>query len=105
MIKLSIRVKTRPYKELEFAQIMESLVKEFRKGNECLSCHFVREKDGRFRLTSAWENMNVLETHLQSTLFSILMGAFHALCEQPQVKVTDGSRIFGMELIEAARNK
>ena len=105
MVELSIRVKTRPHKELEFAQTMERLVKEIRKGNECMSCHFVQEKDGIYQLMSNWKNMHELETHFQSTHFNILLGAFHTTCEQPQVEVSDGSTIFGMELIEAARSK
>ena len=105
MTKLIIRVKTRAHKELEFAQIMESLIKEFRKGPGCLSNHFKREQDSEFRLASKWETMGELEKHYQSQLFSVLLGALHTLCESSEVKIVDGSRTLGMEAIDEARSK
>lgn len=103
MTSFTIIVKTQRNKELEFAQIMESLVKEFRKRPGCLSCHFRREKNSEFCLTSEWEIMNDLEEYFRSQLFSVMLGAFHTLCDPPEVKITDGKSLFGMELIEAAR--
>jgi len=105
MTKLIIRVKTRAHKELEFAQIMESLIKEFRKGPGCLSNHFKREQDSEFRLASKWETMGELEEHFRSQLFSVLLGALHTLCESSEVKIVDGSRILGMEAVDEARSK
>jgi quinol monooxygenase YgiN len=105
MIELSIRAKTRPLKEFEFAQIMESLVKEFRKEPGCLACHFKREKNSEFLMTSEWETMEELEGHFQSQLFSVLLGAFDTLCKTPEVKITDGKMTFGVEAMMAARGE
>jgi quinol monooxygenase YgiN len=84
---------------------MEGLIKELRKEPGCLYYRFQRENKNKFSLDSDWNTREGLEAHFQSSLFSILLGAFHALCEQPEVKVTDGPKTYGMEVIEAARNK
>ena len=103
MAKLAIGVKTTPRKDLELSQIIESLVIEFRKNPGCLNYKFKREKESEFLLESEWENLEKLEEHFRSKLFSVLLGAFHALCEQPEVKISDGKSSYGMEAIEAAR--
>ena len=103
MTKLAIRVKTIPRKDLELSQIIESLVIEFRKNPGCLNYKFKREKESEFLLESEWEYMVQLEEHFRSKLFSVLLGAFHTLCEQPEVKIIDGKSSYGMEAIEAAR--
>ena len=105
MIKMTIILRPFPSKELEFAQAMEGLIKELSKEPGCLRYRFQRENKNKFSLDSDWNTREGLEAHFQSSLFSILLGAFHALCEQPEVKVTDGPKTYGMEMIEAARNK
>ena len=105
MTKLAIGVKTLPRKDLELSQIIESLVIEFRKNPGCLNYNFKREKKSEFLLESEWETLEKLEEHFRSKLFSVLLGAFHTLCEQPEVKITDGKSSYGMEAIEAARGE
>lgn len=105
MIRMTIRLRPYPSKASEFAQTMEGLIKELRKEPGCLYYRFQRENKNKFSLDSDWNTREGLEAHFQSSLFSILLGAFHALCEQPEVKVTDGPKTYGMEVIEAARNK
>lgn len=78
-------------------------MRELKGAPGCLSYRFQREEQNKFSLDSSWSTREELEAHFQSPLFNILLGAFHALCEQPQVKVKDGSKTFGMEVIEAAR--
>ena len=103
MIKMTIRVKTHPFKELEFTQCMESLIKEFRKDNGCLNYQIKREQAGEFHLSSEWETMDELKKHFQCQLFNVFLGAFHTLCDPPVVKISDGESSFGMELIETLR--
>ena len=103
MAKLAIGVETIPRKDLEFSQIIESLVIEFRKSPGCLNYSFKREKKSEFLLESEWETLEKLEEHFRCKLFSVLLGAFHTLCDIPKVKITDGKSSFGMEAIEAAR--
>ena len=105
MTKLAIGVKTIPRKDLELSQIIESLVIEFRKSPGCLSYCFKREKKGEFLLQSEWNTMEELEKHFRCQLFSVLLGAFHTLCEQSEVKITDGKSSYGMEVIKAARGE
>ena len=105
MIKMTIILRPFPSKELEFAQAMEGLIKELSKEPGCLRYRFQRKNKNKFSLDSNWNTREELEAHFQSSLFSILLGAFHALCEQPEVKVTDGPKTFGMEMIETARKK
>ena len=90
MTRMTIKLRPFPSKNLEFAQTLEGLIKELSREPGCLSYRFQREE---------------LEAHFQSPLFNILLGAFHALCERPQVKITDGAKTLGMEAIEAARKK
>lgn len=103
MTKMTITLRPFPSKNLEFAQTMESLIKELSKEPGCLNYRFQREEENKFSLDSSWSTRGKLEAHFQSPLFNILLGAFHALCERPQVKITDGARTLGMEAIEAAR--
>lgn len=103
MARLAIGVKTIPRKDLELSQIIESLVIEFRKSPGCLSYSFKRDKSSEFHLDSEWENMVQLEEHFRSKLFSVMLGAFHTLCEKPEVKITDGRSSYGMEVIKVAR--
>jgi len=105
MIKMTIILRPFSSKVLEFAQAMEGLIKELRKEPGCLHYRFQRGNEKKFSLNSDWNTREELEAHFQSSLFSILLGAFHALCEQPEVKITDGPKTYGMEMIETARGK
>ena len=105
MIRMTIILKPFSSKVSEFAQTMEGLIKELRKEPGCIHYRFQRESKNKFSLDSDWNTKEELEAHFQSSLFNILLGAFHALCEQPEVKITDGPKTSGMEMIEAARNK
>ncbi len=105
MTRMTIILRPFPSKGLEFAQTMEGLIKELSKEPGCQTYRFQREEENKFSLDSNWNTREELETHFQSPLFNILLGAFHALCERPQVKITDGARTLGMEAIEAARKK
>jgi len=105
MTRMTITLRPFPSKDLEFAQTMEGLIKELSKEPGCLSYRFHRDEQNKFSLDSSWSTREELEAHFQSSLFNILLGAFHALCEQPEVKITDGPKTYGMEVIEAARNK
>jgi quinol monooxygenase YgiN len=105
MVKLSISVSVRPGKLLEFTQIMESLIKEYRTEKGCLSYDYQQDNKAEniFRIEAKWEPMEALRDHFRTHQFSILLGAFKVLCETPQVKIIDGSRTLGMEAIYAAR--
>ena len=80
MAKLAIGVETIPRKDLEFSEIIDSLAIEVRKSPGCLNYNFKREKKSEFLLESEWETLEKLEEHFRCKLFSVWLGAFHALC-------------------------
>lgn len=103
MTRMTITLIPLHSKNMELAQTIESLIKELGREPGCLSYRFHRDEENIFSLDSSWSTREELDAHFQSPLFNIMLGAFHALCEQPQVKIMDGTRTLGIEAIEAAR--
>jgi quinol monooxygenase YgiN len=72
-------------------------------GCECYQIKEVSQNENEFQIKSEWQNWVGLEKHLQSNLFSVLLGMLQTLCIIQQVRITDGPCEYGIELFEKLR--
>ena len=81
MIFTTIRMKVFPEKRKELFQTLKSLVSSIRKQEGCRRCEFCvsAEDENEFCLLGEWENRQDLDTHLESELFKVLLGAMSLL--------------------------
>jgi quinol monooxygenase YgiN len=107
MVKLTLQVITRPHKEKEFKQTLESLMLEFRKKKGCLKAQFEQNRDDpdNVHITSEWETMNDFNRHLQGHYFTVLLGTIKVLCETPKVQIDTGAESLGMDYINDVREQ
>lgn len=107
MIKMTIDVKAHPHKLKEFLQTLEGLMVELRKEKGNLSYQYQQDNDDNnmIHIRAEWQSWEKLESHLQGNFFTVLLGAIRVLCEAPEVKIDDGSRMMGMDAIDKARKK
>ena len=107
MIKMSINVKARPHKLKEVLQTLDSLMAELRQEKGNLSYQYQQDDydNNIIQIQAEWQSWEKLESHFQSNFFAVLLGAIRVLCEVPEVKIDDGSKMMGMEVIEKVRKK
>jgi quinol monooxygenase YgiN len=81
MIFTTIRMKVLPEKRKELFQTLKSLVSSIRSQKGCRRCEFCvnAEDENEFCLLGEWENREDLDTHLESNLFKVLLGAMSLL--------------------------
>jgi quinol monooxygenase YgiN len=104
MIKLSIKVKTRPGKKKEFLRALlgfrslQGLIEQLRKENGCLKYQILKDKDQKdeFIIESEWRNKEAFKLHCQGRCFTILLGAIGILCKRKEMNISDGKRIIEM---------
>jgi quinol monooxygenase YgiN len=89
MLKLIVRMKVLPEKLKELTQAVATLVKSIRTVKGCKSCDFFCSMDDENELCvlEEWENREVLDEHLQSEHFKVLLGATSLLRSPHEVKV------------------
>lgn len=87
MLIAYVAVNVLPEKCIEFEQTVFALQSEFRETKGCLNYNIYKdtEQDTTYFLMSEWQNQEMLESHLQSNIFDVLLGAIHNLCEPPEV--------------------
>ena len=104
MIKLSIKVKTRPGKKKEFLRALfgfrsvQGLIDQLRKEKGCLKYYVRKDSDqtDEFYIESEWQNKESFELHCQGRCFTILLGAIGILCKRKEMNISDGKRIIEM---------
>ena len=99
MIKLIINVRTRPHKLTEFLQTLDDLIPAFKKEEGNLSYQYDQDsKDiNDCHIRAEWQSWQDLENHHQGNLFAVLMGAIRILCEKPDIKIVEGSKVKELE--------
>ena len=111
MINIDIHVTTYEGKKGELYNTMLGyksslgLLAQLKNQIGCNSYQFkeVNPHTNEFRINSKWKNWVVLEEHLRSDVFSVLLGMLQTICRIHQVRITDGSCEYGMELLERLR--
>jgi quinol monooxygenase YgiN len=89
MILTFFKLKALAAKRKELRQTLESLAAQTRTEKGCLESSLYQRAgdDADFLLIGAWESREALDDHLQSTRFSVLMGAKSLLSGPPEVKI------------------
>jgi quinol monooxygenase YgiN len=99
MILIFIKMNVRPEKRKELRQTIRSIVQEVRKENGCVDSTFYQnsENENDFFLFEEWENRQVLDDHLRSARFTVLMGARSLLSRPPEIMIHSVSHSSGFE--------
>ena len=99
MILTFIKMNVRPEKRKELRQTIRSIVQEVRKENGCVDSTFYQnsENENDFFLFEEWENRQVLDDHLRSARFTVLMGAKSLLSRPPEIMIHSVSHSSGLE--------
>ena len=92
MIFTTLRMKVFPEKRKELFQTLTSLVNSIRSQKGCRRCEFCvsAEDENEFCLLGEWENRDDLDTHLESNLFKVLLGAMSLLRNPHEMKLYTG---------------
>jgi quinol monooxygenase YgiN len=99
MILTFIKMNVRPEKRKELRQTIRSIVQEVRKENGCVDSTFYQnsENENDFFLFEEWENRQVLDDHLRSDGFTVLMGARSLLSRPPEIMIHSVSHSSGLD--------
>jgi quinol monooxygenase YgiN len=84
----------RPEKRKELSQTLASIVEQVRKQSGCLRAGFYQDVDNEddFFVTEEWATQKDSDDHLQSDLFTVLMGAKCLLSRPPEIVIHTVSR-------------
>jgi len=79
----------RPEKRKELRQTIRSILQEVRKENGCVDSNFYRnaENENDFVLVETWETRKILDDHLRSDIFTVMMGAASLLSRPPEIMI------------------
>ena len=89
MIIIFLRIKARPEKRKELSQTLPSIVGQVRKESGCLHSGFYRngENEEDFLVVEEWATQKDWDDHLQSDIFTVLMGAGTLMHRPPEIVV------------------
>ena len=106
MVIVIIKMSALPEKRLELKQTLQALTESTRRETGCLSHSVFQdiENDNRFSLVQTWENQAVLDNHLRSDEFTVLMGARSRLSQSAEIMMNEVSCSLGWEAVEAIRS-
>ena len=89
MIIIFVRLKARPEKRKELSQTLPSIVGQVRKESGCLHSGFYRngENEEDFLVVEEWATQKDWDDHLQSDIFTVLMGAGTLMHRPPEIAI------------------
>jgi quinol monooxygenase YgiN len=104
-ILVIITMEVLPEKRKEFLQALKAVMVATRKTKGWVSERMLRDvhHDNTFTLWWEWETEADFQRHLQSDLFSVLLGTATLLAKPLEVKINAVSYRAGMETIHRAR--
>jgi len=90
MISMNYNIIVKPGKTREFEQVMDCIINDLAKDEECPSCDFKRNDKikEQYFLYSEWQDIEALKKHFMTELFSLLQGAFAVLCMSQRIEIT-----------------
>ena len=99
MIIIFVRLKARPEKRKELSQTLPSIVGQVRKESGCLHSGFYRngENEEDFLVVEEWATQKDWDDHLQSDIFTVLMGAGTLMHRPPEIVIHAVSRSTELE--------
>jgi len=94
-------------KRTEMMQTLLSMIEPAGKENGCLSYEVFCDIDGEtvFNLIEEWETREDLDRHIQSEIFSVLLGTKSLLAKPLEMKIHTVSHSEGAEVVNALRRK
>jgi quinol monooxygenase YgiN len=89
MVFLFFKMTVRPEKRKELSQTLQSIVEQVRKENGCLKSGLFgnSENEHEFLMLEEWESREALDNHLESDIFTVLVGAVGLMERTPEVSV------------------
>ena len=84
----------RPEKRKELSQTLVSIVEQVRKESGCLHAGFYQkvENETDFLVIEEWATQKDSDDHLQSDIFTVLMGAGSLMTRPPEIVIHTLSR-------------
>jgi len=84
----------RPEKRKELSQTLGSIVEQVRKETGCLHSSFYKNGDNEndFLVLEEWATQKDSDKHLQSNIFTVLMGARSLMSRPPEILIHTVSR-------------
>ena len=103
---LTIEVRAKPGKASELYQTLQALLPTMRREG-CLNCLVIQnaEEGEAFILSGDWEVLGDLETYIQSTSGSALLGAIDLLGKSTRVRIGSETGWEGIELLKRMRKE
>ena len=89
MVIIFVRLKVRPEKRKELSQTLHSIVKQVRKESGCLHAGFYQDVDDEteFLVVEEWATQKDADDHLQSNIFTVLIGAGCLMLRVPEIVI------------------
>ena len=105
MIIAKIIMNARPEKRKEVFQTLLSMIDVLRQEKGCLSCQVFQdiEDENVFRVVQKWETRDVLEHHMRSDLFSVLLETSIPLKKQQDIRIHTVLHTEGNGIVNAVR--
>jgi quinol monooxygenase YgiN len=107
MILIRITMNALPEKQKEVVQTLLSMMSLMEKEKGCADYSFLcdmTDKD-RFYVFEEWESREMLDRHLKSDIFSVLLGTKSLLCEPHGIQICTIRRVEGMNAVLTARGQ
>lgn len=104
MIIIFIKMNVIPEKRKELLQTIQAIKSRIQNEKGCLSFRIFEEigKEAAYSLVEEWRTQKDFDRHLNSDIFSILMGAVNILSEQPKMMVSNSVHVMGKDLMKAS---
>ncbi len=104
---LRITMHVRPEKQKELMLTLLSLIKPSGKEKGCLSYAVFCDIGDKniFNLISEWNTRNVMENHIKTDRFGVMLGTGSLLREPMNIQVHTVSDSEGSEMVNALRSK
>jgi quinol monooxygenase YgiN len=89
LVIIFIKINVRPEKHKELSQTLLSIVEQVTRESGCLHADFYRngENDKDFLMVEEWATQKDADEHLQSDIFTVLMGAGTLMRRPPEIVI------------------
>ena len=100
LVIIFVRIKVRPEKRKELSQTLLSIIEKMRKESGCLHAGFYQDVDNEnnFVVVEEWATQKDADDHLQSDIFTVLLGAGCLMRRPPEIVIHTVSRSKELEV-------
>jgi len=94
LVIILVRIKVRSEKRKELSQTLQSIVEQVKKKSGCLHAGFYHDVDSEdyFLVVEEWAIQEDADEHLQSDIFTVIVGAGSLMVEPPEIVIHTVSR-------------